>query len=109
MTALSVAITHESARTILTLHGELDILSRIRLTDAVDAALYGGRRHLVVDVANLTFCDSSGLWALLSAKRTVTAMGGALELVNVHGILQRVLDITGVAKAFPMTDAGCHL
>ncbi|MBO4269589.1 STAS domain-containing protein [Microbispora triticiradicis] len=90
-----------SARTILTLDGELDILSSVRLTDAVDAALYGGRQHLLVDAARLTFCDSSGLWALLNAKRTVTAMGGSLELVNVHGILQRVLDITGATRAFP--------
>ncbi len=106
MTALSVTITHESARTILTLDGELDFLSSVRLTDAVDAALYGGRQHLLVDVASLTFCDSSGLWALLSAKRTVTAMGGSLELVNVHGILRRVLDITGAAKAFPTASGG---
>lgn len=106
MTALSVTITHESARTILTLDGELDILSRDRLTDAVDAALFGGRQHLLVDVANLTFCDSSGLWALLNAKRTVTALGGSLEVVNVHGILQRLLDITGTARAFPTPSAG---
>ncbi|XVQ86967.1 STAS domain-containing protein [Microbispora siamensis] len=105
MTALSVAITHEAARTILTLHGELDILSTIRLTDAVDAALYGGRQQILVDVANLTFCDSSGLWALIRAKRTVTAMGGTLELSNVHGILQRLLEITGVAQVFPTASA----
>ncbi|GAA0389527.1 hypothetical protein GCM10009530_45800 [Microbispora corallina] len=106
MTALSVTITHGSTRTILTLDGELDMVSSARLTDTIDAALQGGRQHLVVDVANLTFCDTSGIWALLRAERTVSAAGGTLELANVRGILKRVLDLTGAARAFRINTAG---
>ncbi|ETK31309.1 STAS domain-containing protein [Microbispora sp. ATCC PTA-5024] len=106
MTALAVTITHEPARTILTLDGELDMVSSARLTDTIDAALYGGRQHLVVDVSNLTFCDSAGIWALLRAERTVSAAGGTLELANVQGILKRVLDLTGAARAFRIITPG---
>ena len=100
MTALSVHMTHHLTHSVLALEGELDIASVASLQPAVDTVINSGRRHLVLDTAGITFSDSYGLWALLQAQRSITAVDGAMELIHVHGALQRVLDLTDLAGAF---------
>jgi anti-sigma B factor antagonist len=100
MAALSVHMTHHLTYSVLALEGELDIVSVASLEPAVDKVINSGRRHLVLDTAGITFSDSYGLWALLQAQRSITAVDGTMELIHVHGALQRVLDLTDLTGAF---------
>ncbi|MEU9891569.1 STAS domain-containing protein [Sphaerisporangium sp. NPDC051017] len=106
MTALAIQMSHRQDRTVLALAGDLDVASCPHLDDAVEAALCVGCRHLVVDAAGLRFCDSHGLEALLHAVDALGQVHGTVALVNVHGLLRRVLDITQTAAYFAaVTDA----
>ncbi|GII85912.1 hypothetical protein Ssi03_39020 [Sphaerisporangium siamense] len=106
MTALAISMTHRQDRVIVALGGDLDIASGLYLDDAVRAALCVGCRHLVVDAADLAFCDSHGVEALLRARDALAEVHGTVALVNVHGLLRRVLDITGAVASFTaVTDA----
>lgn len=84
----------------LILDGDLDLSSSSLLQPLVNTALEKGCTRLTVDTADLQFCDSSGLHALLQAQSRVVAAGGHMELTHVHGMLRRVLDVTGLSKAF---------
>jgi anti-sigma B factor antagonist len=57
---------------------------------------------LVVDVHGLQFCDSVGLSALIGAERRVELHGGRMVLRGVHGMLERVLRITGAGVLFTL-------
>jgi anti-anti-sigma factor len=103
MTVLSMRIIHHTGRSVLLLSGELDILSAPTLHNGVERMIARDRRHLVLDMAGLTFCDSCGLQALLKTQRRLTAAGGTMELTHVHGILQRVLDLTQLSDVFTIT------
>ena len=50
---------------------------------------------LVVDLADVEFCDSSGLSALLIADRTMREHGGSVTLVHVH---KRVMDLMSISQ-----------
>ncbi|WP_181448493.1 STAS domain-containing protein [Nonomuraea aridisoli] len=103
MTVLTVDLVHHPAHSVLTLHGELDFASSDRVPPLIDAVVKAGRRRLVVDTVGLTFCDSRGLRALIHAERALAALGGGMELVNVHGRLLRLLDITGLTGVLAIT------
>ncbi|OUC99661.1 STAS domain-containing protein [Streptosporangium minutum] len=100
MTALSIRLVHHSCHSVLVLGGELDGISAPLLRLPVDTVLDTGRRHLVIDTTDLTFCDSSGLRALLGAQDSLTLAGATMELSGVRGLLHRVLDLTGLARSF---------
>ncbi len=55
--------------TVLSLQGELDASNFERLIDEVRALFDAGARHLLLDLAELTFLASSGLVALHSIVR----------------------------------------
>ncbi|GIF14770.1 STAS domain-containing protein [Actinoplanes teichomyceticus] len=83
--------------TRLAFHGELDLATADRVQEQVAAALAAGPpRRLVLDVSALTFCDSSGIDALLNARACARARGVACQVVGAHGIVRRSMAATGV-------------
>jgi anti-anti-sigma factor len=73
------------------LHGELDIGTAPKLEQAVERALEEGCREVVLDLTGTTLLDSSGLGALLRAKRTVDARQGSMSVHSPPGSEARVV------------------
>jgi anti-sigma B factor antagonist len=77
--------------------GELDLSARPYVTETVAAKLRdGGIERLVVDLAGVTFCDSSGLGALLDIRRAAGDAGVDMVLRAVPRPVSRLLDLTDV-------------
>ena len=77
--------------------GELDLSTAARLCRTIQTATAGPRPRLTIDATALTFCDSTGLRALVGAVREVDIQGGrATVVVSPDGMLDRVLQITGL-------------
>jgi anti-anti-sigma factor len=79
---------------VITITGELDLVSAERLRDEVTAAAPGG--SVVLDLAAVDFCDSSGLRALVDADLQTRAGGGRLRLVAPGPAVLRLFELTGV-------------
>jgi anti-sigma B factor antagonist len=101
-TRLDLSVRRHEGALVIVLNGELDRLSSPRLHDVLIAQLDGGTCRLVLDVTGLGFCDSTGLWTILELQRRADAAGGCLRLAGVHGVLERILTITGLAGAFSL-------
>lgn len=82
--------------TRLLLRGELDIATGDELEQLVARVLADRPAHLIVDLAGLTFCDSSGIGALLAARETAGRAGAGFRVSRPRGIVHRSLTVTGV-------------
>lgn len=90
----------DAAEVVLSLDGEIDMLTAGQLSAAVNAALADHRpSRLVLDLAGVTFCDSQGLGTLVVLSRKASTAQSVLVLTNVGDFLLRVLDITGLRSA----------
>ena len=62
------------------------------IRDAIQHALDGGRKNVLLNLKDVTYIDSAGLGELSSAYITVSRLGGRLKLLSpqakVHGMLQ---------------------
>ncbi|UQU62964.1 STAS domain-containing protein [Couchioplanes caeruleus] len=99
-------------RVVVTLTGECDLEGRDELT-AVLLSAVGSAPVVVVDLAGVTFIDSSGIHGLVTAHRAALDAGRRLHVVHAAGTVATVLEITGVAgllgdssAAVPGTVAG---
>ncbi|GAA4219351.1 anti-anti-sigma factor [Streptosporangium album] len=90
---------HERA-TIIRVGGELGFTSAPLLREQLDRFRGPGTAFLIVDLTDVTFCDSVGLSELVSALQHSEAVGTRFALSGVHGYLARVLTITGLRKTF---------
>ncbi|MEU5666054.1 STAS domain-containing protein [Streptomyces longwoodensis] len=88
---------------VLALRGELDHESAVQLDEAADQVLGGTRRPvLVVDCADLEFCDSSGIGCLVRLYQGLAAHGAVLRLAAVPVSVARVFALTGLDQAIPV-------
>ena len=74
---------------------ELDIAVVPELRASLAGAFRPGA-HVVLDLRDVTFMDSSALSIVLAADRRLTASGGRLELAHVSSEVRRVLRICGL-------------
>lgn len=85
---------------IVTLRGEIDAYTapalRLELRQLIDD---GEASRLVIDLAAVTFLDSSGLGALVGALRRLRERGGALHIVVPQGAASRIFVLTGLDQA----------
>jgi anti-sigma B factor antagonist len=78
---------------VVSLHGQLDLVDADRVRDAL-IGIAGST--VVVDLADLQFLDSSGIAGLLQARKQIIEGGNGFQMRNAHGIVLRVLEVTGL-------------
>ena len=77
--------------------GEIDRDTAGQLVQAVEKVAGGGDRASVqVDFSGVTFLDSAGIRAVLTARRIASEHGAALYLTDVRGNVLDVLTIMGL-------------
>jgi len=104
----SVELRTQDGVAVLTVHGELDQDTALPLRTLLDQALDAGAHRVVVDCADLAFCDSTGLNVLLGARLRAETGHGVIELAGLRTAVARMFDITGASTVFtvhPSVDA----
>jgi anti-sigma B factor antagonist len=89
---------------VVSVAGECDLLHRDELTAVLQQAVRAGAT-VVVDLAEVQYLDSSGLYALVAARQAARERAGHVYVVNATGTVATVLELTGVMKILqPPTD-----
>ena len=102
---LTVTIEQRTATTTIVLVGEIDLASSSTLDGAVQSLL-PVTSPVVVDVAGVTFIDSTGLRSLLWLhEESVAASGVGIRLANVNAAVHRLLELTGLVGTFELEGA----
>ena len=92
--------TGDSQSTIVNVFGEIDIANAAAFGDSLAEACERGR-HIIVDIAGVTFIDSSGVNTLLAiANRIGDDHGLGLVLRNPTAHVRKVLEVLGLDRHF---------
>jgi anti-sigma B factor antagonist len=81
---------------VVAVGGAMDFESTPVLTELLLGLVEQGRRHLVLEMSQVGFCDSSGLNALVRVLRQAKGRQGSLALVAPTEPVERLLAITAV-------------
>ncbi|MFE4860080.1 STAS domain-containing protein [Streptomyces sp. NPDC056670] len=106
----SVQVTQEERGVVFALRGELDFESTVQLDEAGAGELARGRDGglVVADCTALSFCDSSGINALLRLLRQLAVQERALRLVAVPNPVARLFSLTGLDRVFDVYATAGH-
>jgi anti-sigma B factor antagonist len=99
---LSLDTRTEGAKTVIEVAGEIDVYTAPRLREQIVQLVDEGKYHLIVDMENVEFLDSTGLGVLVGGLKRVRAHDGSLHLVCTQERILKIFRITGLTKVFPL-------
>jgi anti-anti-sigma factor len=108
VTSLSVSTQDDDGRSVLTLAGDLDLAAVPQVRDEAEQRISAGCPVLCLDLAGITFLDSSGLGVLVELRSRARSSGIGFELRNIPSGPARIIAIAGLAETLglPGTDGG---
>ena len=97
---LSLSTRSQREHTVLEVGGEIDVYTAPQLRERLIELVEGGQQHIVVDMEQVEFLDSTGLGVLVGGLKRVRAQDGSLRLVCGQERILKIFRITGLEKVF---------
>ena len=76
---------------------ELDIENQIKFVEYINTIIDEGMSKILIFMENISYIDSSGLWAIFESYKKATQRNGEILLINPRKDVKRVLDITKIS------------
>lgn len=102
MNPLKTTTRHAPTGPVLEISGDLDYTTAGELRALITALTLQPGQRLVLDLAGLEFCDSSGITAMITAHNQAHAAHAAIALAAVPDHTLRVLRLAGLDQIFPL-------
>jgi anti-sigma B factor antagonist len=100
---LRISLEPHGDSVVVSVQGELDVVSKQRFDDCLSEAAEQSDR-VVLDLARVDFMDTTALAVIVGHWRRLVAAGGTFRLAGARYRYVKALWITGLADRLPMYD-----
>jgi anti-sigma B factor antagonist len=101
--SLKINIRETADANILDVSGRITLGDGLgELRDSIREALAGDQKNILLNLAEVSYIDSSGLGQLIGSYATITSRGGQMKLLNLQ---KRVTDIMQITKLLTVFEA----
>jgi anti-sigma B factor antagonist len=90
---------------VIAVSGEIDLFTAPEFKQRVMAPIAAGVEHVIVDLTETAFIDSSSLGVLIGAHRRLKARGGRLVVACDDEAIVKTFRITGLDGVFKLVDS----
>jgi anti-sigma B factor antagonist len=101
MAELNISVRQAGDVTILDLGGKVTIgEGSIALRTAVRNLIAEGKTKVLLNMSDISYCDSSGIGELVSSFSAIQREGGTMKLLNLTKKLKELMSITKLLTVF---------
>jgi anti-sigma B factor antagonist len=102
---MGIAVRKSGDTAIFDLQGRLALGAPVdEFRTAWTEALASGSKNIVVNLANVTMVDSSGIGTMIRCHSAVSAAGGKLRVVAANNTVRQAFKVTRLDKVFEFHD-----
>ena len=99
--SLKINVRETADATILDMSGRISLGEALgELRDSIREALAGDQKNILLNLAEVSYIDSSGLGQLIGSYATVTNRGGQMKLLNLQKRVNDLMQITKLVTVF---------
>ena len=99
--SLKINVRESGDVLILDLNGRITLGEEAAsLRDTLKEQIDSGRKNILLNLAEVSYIDSSGLGQLVGSFATVTSRGGQLKLLNLQKRLHELMQVTKLITVF---------
>ncbi len=85
---------------VLPLEGEIDLHVSPRIATSLNTMIKAKPKHLVVDLSQVSYIDSSGLAVLIEGMQNVNGYGGQFALAGLQDGVRPIFEIARLDQVF---------
>ncbi|MHC9064179.1 STAS domain-containing protein [Nitrospira sp. CMX1] len=89
---------------VLELAGDLTYANREQFKTAVEAVRQKGCRHLILNMAEVRFVDSSGLGLLALVSQNFKLSQGKVSMLKPQSYVREIMSLANIQKLIPVYD-----
>jgi len=99
--SLKINIRETADAAILDMNGRVTLGDGLAdLRDSIREALAGDQKNILLNLADVSYIDSSGLGQLIGSYATVTSRGGQMKLLNLQKRVNDLMQVTKLLTVF---------
>ncbi len=103
--ALTAKVRNVGDVAIVDLNGKITLGENTGiLREELRSLLAKGTKHIILNMADVSYVDSAGLGELVGAYTTATNQGGSVKLLHLQGKMRDLMQITKLHTIFPAFD-----
>ncbi|HTP90015.1 MAG TPA: STAS domain-containing protein [Bryobacteraceae bacterium] len=104
--SLKINVRETPDAVILDMKGQITLgESLMDFRDTIREVLAGDQKNILLNLADVTYIDSSGLGQLVGSYATVTNAGGHLKLLNLQKRVNDLMQVTKLLSVFESYDS----
>ena len=99
--SLTINVRETADATILDMSGRLCLGEALgELRDSIREALAGNQKNVLLNLAGVSYIDSSGLGQLIGSYASATDRGGQMKLLNLQKRVNDLMQVTKLLTVF---------
>lgn len=104
--SLQIDLTTKDQVLIIRLVGELDHHTAEKVRQQVEQKIeVNSVRHILLNLEELTFMDSSGLGVILGRYKQITQLGGKMIICAISPSIYRLFELSGMFKILDIVES----
>ncbi len=103
--AFKATLRQVNSITIVDMSGQITLGEGVvQLRELIRQRLGKGEKHLLLNLADVTYIDTTGMGDLVRGFATVSNQGGHLKLLNLSGKVKELMQVTRLYAVFEIYD-----
>ncbi len=102
---MEISLKENDDVAILTMSGEIDLYNAPQIRDTINDLIAQGKYKVVINLASVSYIDSSGIGALISSLSNLKRHQGGMKIAHVTGSVRKVFELTKLSSFFDIFDS----
>ena len=90
---------------VISIIGKIDLYNTKEITELLEKFIHANKLHILVNLENVPFMDSSGFVSLVTWTKKFQHHNGSLKILNVTGFVKKIIDQNSMRAVLQIYDS----
>ena len=102
---MKIETSEKNSVIVISIIGKIDLYNTKEITQLLEKFIHENKLHIIVNLENVPFMDSSGFVSLVTWTRKFQQYSGSLKILNVTGFVKKIIEQNSMKAILQIYDS----